>query len=111
MMIHGRSVFASAGDRLPAARSQDPAFECVSPPRTPPARNDRPGVPGTTRRTRWIAHLVCALSTAILVFAGPAAAAVTTNQIAVPRPPMGWASWNTFASAIDATTIRAQVDA
>jgi hypothetical protein len=57
------------------------------------------------------ARLVCALSTAILVSAGPAAAAVTTNQIAVPRPPMGWASWNTFASAIDAPTIRAQVDA
>ena len=38
-------------------------------------------------------------------------AAVTTNQIAVPRPPMGWASWNSFASSFDASTIRAQVDA
>jgi hypothetical protein len=38
-------------------------------------------------------------------------AAVTTNQITVPRPPMGWASWNTFASSFDAATIKAQVDA
>jgi hypothetical protein len=38
-------------------------------------------------------------------------AAVTTNQIAVPRPPMGWASWNSFASVIDERTIKAQVDA
>ncbi|HMG55745.1 MAG TPA: RICIN domain-containing protein [Kofleriaceae bacterium] len=40
-----------------------------------------------------------------------AEAAVTTNQIAVPRPPMGWASWNSFASTFDANTIKAQVDA
>jgi len=40
-----------------------------------------------------------------------AGAAVTTNQIAVPRPPMGWASWNTFAASIDANIIKAQVDA
>jgi alpha galactosidase A-like protein len=42
---------------------------------------------------------------------GLADAAVTTNQIAVPRPAMGWASWNSFASSFDASTIRAQVDA
>ena len=64
--------------------------------------------------TRWllrIAILACALITGSLVPAGSASAAVTTNQIAVPRPAMGWASWNSFASVIDATTIRAQVDA
>jgi hypothetical protein len=37
--------------------------------------------------------------------------AVTSNQIAVPPPPMGWASWNSFASGINDNVIRAQVDA
>jgi hypothetical protein len=60
---------------------------------------------------RRIACLVWALTVALLLRAGPAAAAVTTNQVPVLRPPMGWASWNTFASVIDAATIRAQVDA
>jgi hypothetical protein len=40
-----------------------------------------------------------------------AEAAVTTNQIAVPRPAMGWASWNSFAAVINENTIKAQVDA
>jgi hypothetical protein len=61
---------------------------------------------------RFAARVVCALAAmALIALTAPASAAVTTNQIAVPRPPMGWASWNTFASVIDATTIRAQVDA
>jgi hypothetical protein len=50
--------------------------------------------------------VVCVTGTSL-----SARAAVTTNQIAVPRPVMGWASWNSFASVIDAATIRAQVDA
>ncbi|WP_369034792.1 RICIN domain-containing protein [Streptomyces adonidis] len=37
--------------------------------------------------------------------------AVTTNQVAVPPAPMGWASWNSFASSIDHNTIKAQADA
>ncbi|GJF28860.1 alpha-galactosidase [Kitasatospora sp. NE20-6] len=37
--------------------------------------------------------------------------AATGNQIPVPAPTMGWASWNSFASSIDFATIRAQVDA
>lgn len=49
----------------------------------------------------------------VLVAAVSAAAhaAVTSNQIAVPPPAMGWASWNSFASSFDASTIKAQVDA
>ncbi|KQV13387.1 alpha-galactosidase [Kitasatospora sp. Root187] len=38
-------------------------------------------------------------------------AAVTSSQAAVPPPPMGWASWNTFAAKIDYNVIKAQVDA
>jgi hypothetical protein len=38
-------------------------------------------------------------------------AAVATTQAAVPPAPMGWASWNSFASAIDYATIKAQADA
>ncbi|MFF1303329.1 ricin-type beta-trefoil lectin domain protein [Streptomyces sp. NPDC058307] len=37
--------------------------------------------------------------------------AVTANQVAVPSAPMGWASWNSFASSIDYATIKAQADA
>ncbi|WP_107122723.1 ricin-type beta-trefoil lectin domain protein [Streptomyces dysideae] len=37
--------------------------------------------------------------------------AVTSNQIAVPPAPMGWASWNTFAAKIDYNVIKGQVDA
>jgi hypothetical protein len=37
--------------------------------------------------------------------------AVSTNQIGVTPAPMGWASWNSFASAIDYDTIKAQADA
>jgi hypothetical protein len=37
--------------------------------------------------------------------------AVTSNQIPVTPPPMGWASWNSFASGISYNVIKAQVDA
>ncbi|WP_405013904.1 RICIN domain-containing protein [Kitasatospora sp. NBC_01539] len=37
--------------------------------------------------------------------------AATGNQIPVPAPTMGWASWNSFASSIDFATIKGQVDA
>jgi hypothetical protein len=43
--------------------------------------------------------------------APPSVAAVTTNQIPVPRAPMGWSSWNSFAARINFTVIKAQVDA
>lgn len=38
-------------------------------------------------------------------------AAVSTTQAAVAPPPMGWASWNSFASSIDSTVIEQQTDA
>lgn len=38
-------------------------------------------------------------------------AAVSTSQIGVTPPPLGWASWNSFASSIDYNTIKAQTDA
>ncbi|MGC9539274.1 RICIN domain-containing protein [Streptomyces sp. UG1] len=37
--------------------------------------------------------------------------AVSTTQAAVTPPPMGWASWNSFASSIDHTVIKQQADA
>ena len=50
-----------------------------------------------------------ALAFAILsLTAAPAHAA--TASVATP-PPMGWASWNSFASSFDAKTIKSQVDA
>jgi hypothetical protein len=69
-------------------------------------------------RVRRVQTAATAFATAVgvaLVFGPPAsidaAAAVTTNQIAVAGPPMGWASWNTFASQIDYSTIKGQADA
>ncbi|MFI6038067.1 RICIN domain-containing protein [Streptomyces sp. NPDC051315] len=38
-------------------------------------------------------------------------AAVSTSQIGVTPPPMGWASWNSFASSIDYNVIKQQADA
>jgi Alpha galactosidase A/Alpha galactosidase C-terminal beta sandwich domain len=38
-------------------------------------------------------------------------AAVTSTEVPVPRPPMGWASWNTFAANINFTVIKGQADA
>jgi hypothetical protein len=45
--------------------------------------------------------------------AWPAAepAAVSTSQTGVTPPPMGWASWNSFASSIDFGVIKEQTDA
>ena len=37
--------------------------------------------------------------------------AVTSNQVSVTPPPMGWASWNTFAAKINYNVIKAQADA
>ncbi|MET7426363.1 ricin-type beta-trefoil lectin domain protein [Dactylosporangium sp. NPDC005555] len=58
---------------------------------------------------RLLALLV--LSAGLTVAAAPAGAAVTSTQIPVPPPPMGWASWNTFAAKINANVIKAQADA
>ncbi|NEC88497.1 RICIN domain-containing protein [Streptomyces sp. SID12501] len=38
-------------------------------------------------------------------------AAVSTTQVAVTPPSMGWASWNSFASSIDFDVIKQQTDA
>jgi hypothetical protein len=55
------------------------------------------------------------LAAANVPIAGPAVAAPEAApkaaEAAAPAPPMGWASWNTFASKIDYKTIKAQADA
>ncbi|MFC8342981.1 RICIN domain-containing protein [Streptomyces sp. NPDC057280] len=70
---------------------------------------------GRVRRTgsAVVRAVVLALTaTAALLFAQPAPAqAATSRQIAVPAAPMGWASWNSFAAAIDHDVIKQQVDA
>ncbi|MFF3615445.1 lectin [Streptomyces sp. NPDC002580] len=42
---------------------------------------------------------------------GAEPAAVSTTQVGVAPAPMGWASWNSFASAVDLATVKAQADA
>ncbi|MCX5214142.1 ricin-type beta-trefoil lectin domain protein [Kitasatospora sp. NBC_00240] len=78
--------------------------------------------------TPWLTRtvvkaLALGLALAYLALAGPAAlgrpaagpagqhAALDAEQAAAPPPPMGWASWNSFASSIDLATVKAQVDA
>jgi len=38
-------------------------------------------------------------------------AAVSTNQVGVPAAPMGWDTWNSFASQVDYATVKAQAQA
>ncbi|WP_329342551.1 ricin-type beta-trefoil lectin domain protein [Streptomyces sp. NBC_00663] len=70
---------------------------------------------GLVRRVRAAAVRVVVLvltATAALLFAQPTPAqAATSRQMAVPTAPMGWASWNSFAAAIDHDVIKQQVDA
>ncbi|MFC9327449.1 ricin-type beta-trefoil lectin domain protein [Kitasatospora sp. NPDC057015] len=68
------------------------------------------------RRAAVRALVLCTAAAALVALDHPAArparpAAPDAVQIAVPPAPMGWASWNSFASSIDFATVRAQVDA
>ncbi|MDX3517874.1 ricin-type beta-trefoil lectin domain protein [Streptomyces scabiei] len=78
-----------------------------------------------TATRRWTVRVVTQLVAAGLVVAGmssvhrqePSAplsvepAAVSTSQMSVTPPPMGWASWNSFFSSIDHDVIKQQADA
>ena len=71
----------------------------------------------TVDRRAWRRALVRIAAAVALVGAAaviPAAVATTAaaapNQV-VAKPPMGWASWNTFAAKINYNVIKAQVDA
>ncbi|WP_327723675.1 ricin-type beta-trefoil lectin domain protein [Streptomyces europaeiscabiei] len=78
--------------------------------------------PAVRRWTRRIAAQVLAVGLAVAGLASldraePSAplsaepAAVSTSQIGVTPPSMGWASWNTFFSSIDHNVIKQQADA
>ncbi|WP_457030687.1 RICIN domain-containing protein [Kitasatospora sp. P5_F3] len=75
---------------------------------------------------RWTRRIAAQVLTLVLAVAGLAAiggrpsssvpmhaesAAVSTTQVGVTPPPLGWASWNTFASSIDFNVIKQQADA
>ncbi|GKQ39037.1 lectin [Streptomyces sp. A012304] len=78
-----------------------------------------------TPARRWVRRLTAQVIAAGLAVAGLASldrqeasvplaaepAAVSTSQIGVTPPPMGWASWNTFFSSIDHNVIKQQADA
>jgi alpha galactosidase A-like protein/ricin-type beta-trefoil lectin protein/alpha galactosidase C-like protein len=58
------------------------------------------------------ARALCALAmTAAAVIAGLAVATAANAAAVAGTPPMGWASWNTFAAQINYNVIRAQTDA
>lgn len=77
------------------------------------------------RRTRWMSLAPVAAAVALggmvfnpmghhaqaAEFAGQVAAAVAPAVAAVTTPPMGWASWNSFAAQINYNVIKAQTDA
>ncbi|MFJ8536533.1 ricin-type beta-trefoil lectin domain protein [Streptomyces sp. NPDC093591] len=74
---------------------------------------------------RWAGRLAARVLTLALALTGLAAldgpdssaplaaepVAVSTTQAGVTPPPMGWASWNSFASSIDFDVIKQQTDA
>jgi hypothetical protein len=78
-----------------------------------------------TPARRWVRRVTAQVIAAGLAVAGLASldrqeasvplaaepAAVSTSQIGVTPPPMGWASWNTFFSSIDSNVIKQQADA
>src|ERR1700679_47068 len=56
------------------------------------------------------------LSVLVLAFmaigiASPAIAQGPSSQIAVPPPPMGWSSWNSFSNTVDSQVIMTQAKA
>ncbi|AZP22039.1 alpha-galactosidase [Streptomyces aquilus] len=78
----------------------------------PPPRTPRGGRLRRARAVTVRAVVLALTATAALLFAQPTPAqAATSRQIAVPTAPMGWASWNSFAAAIDHDVIKQQVDA
>ncbi|HKT04863.1 MAG TPA: ricin-type beta-trefoil lectin domain protein [Rugosimonospora sp.] len=58
-----------------------------------------------------VAALALGAVTAIAHPATAATSALTSNQITVAHPPMGWASWNSFAAQINYSVIQQQTDA
>src|SRR5256885_5588279 len=80
--------------------------------------------PSPTRARRWRSAVMQALALSLVLgavmvarntAAEPVSAmqtvAVTSNQTAVAKPPMGWASWNSFAAVVNYNVIKAQTDA
>ncbi len=51
------------------------------------------------------------LAPMILCVSAIAAGQGTTHAVAVPLPPMGWSSWNSFSNAVDSQVIMAQARA
>jgi hypothetical protein len=66
-----------------------------------------------TRRTQCIEGM--ALVIAVIFFgclcAGPVDGQTALNPAPVPRPPMGWSSWNSFSNTVDAQIVMAQARA
>jgi len=59
---------------------------------------------------RRLLIVLCSIAVALPAGAG-AAPAGSAPRVAAAGPPMGWASWNSFAAAIDYGVIKSQVDA
>lgn len=72
-----------------------------------------PVIPNIARSR--IGALICALAVVALTVVGGAGAAAAAPgapaTASVSTPPMGWASWNSFAAKINASVIEAQTDA
>src|SRR5271157_4047974 len=52
-----------------------------------------------------------ALSAAAHASLPPQTSAVVSRQVAVPPPPMGWSSWNSFSNTIDSKIVMEQAEA
>src|SRR4051812_30453331 len=59
---------------------------------------------------RRAGSIVAAVVIAAGLVSSPGAASAAPNNV-VTKPPMGWASWNTFAAKINYSVLKGQVDA
>jgi len=64
-----------------------------------------------SRRARVTLAVLISIAMTILAGTGATQAANAQRQIAVPPPPMGWSSWNSFSNTVDAKVIMSQARA
>src|ERR1700675_4072693 len=57
------------------------------------------------------AALLTALCAALCTASMANGQAAAVSQIAVPPPPMGWSSWNSFSNTVDSAVVMAQAKA
>ncbi|WP_433183242.1 hypothetical protein [Actinoallomurus sp. CA-150999] len=66
---------------------------------------------GRTRLRAMVCALVVTVVAAGLMAGEPPSASAASGAASITKPPMGWASWNSFAAQINYNVIKSQTDA